>query len=115
MRTSEAASRDETALAAASPGKRLAEALHAAGSRTQVVAAGHLDLSTVTTSRWVSGWSMQGGENKAPGACWLSAGKGVVWAVADPAGRTSASEPKATEARPRRGAELGAMIETRGA
>src|SRR5215213_12018847 len=57
---------------------------------------------------------MQGGENKAAGACWLSAGKGVVWAVADPAGRTSASEPKATEARPRRGAELRAMIETRG-
>ena len=41
--------------------------------------------------------------------------KGVVWVVADPAGRTSASEPKATEARPRRGAELEAMIETRGA
>jgi hypothetical protein len=38
-----------------------------------------------------------------------------VWVVADPAGRTSASEPKATEARPRRGAELEAMIETRGA
>jgi hypothetical protein len=54
-------------------------------SRTQVVAAGHLDLWTVTTSRWVSGWSMQGGENKAAGACWLSAGKGVVWVVADPA------------------------------
>src|SRR5215212_3329179 len=35
--------------------------------------------------------------------------------VADPAGRTSASEPKATEARARRGAEFEAMIETRGA
>jgi Integrase core domain len=36
-------------------------------------------------------------------------------AMADPAGRTSASEPPATEARPRGGAELEAMIETRGA
>ena len=56
-----------------------------------------------------------GGENEAAGACWLSAGKGLVWVVADPAGRTSAPEPKATEARPRRGVELEAMIETRGA
>jgi hypothetical protein len=57
-----------------------------------------------------------GGENSAAAcACWLSAGKGVVWVVADPAGRTSASDPKATEARPRRGAELEGMIETRGA
>ena len=40
--------------------------------------------------------------------------KGVVWVVADPAGRTSASEPRATEARPRRGAELEAMIDLRG-
>jgi hypothetical protein len=69
-----------------------------------------------TTSRWVSGWSMRAARTRrAAGACWLSARKGVVWVVAGPAGRTSASEPKATEARPRRGAELEAMIETRGA
>jgi hypothetical protein len=51
----------------------------------------------------------------AAGAWWVSTRKGLVWVVADPAGRTSASEPKATEARLRRGAELEAMIETRGA
>ena len=71
---------------------------------------------TVTTSRCVSGVSKRGGENSAAaGAWWVSTRKGLVWVVADPAGRTSASEPKATEARPRRGAELEAMIETRGA
>src|SRR4051794_10425580 len=37
-----------------------------------------------------------GGENSAAaGAYWLSGGKGVVWVVADPAGRISASEPRA--------------------
>jgi hypothetical protein len=57
-----------------------------------------------------------GGEHSAAAcACWLSTRKGLVWVVADPAGRTSASEPTATEARPRRGAEREAMIETRGA
>jgi Protein of unknown function (DUF1326) len=57
-----------------------------------------------------------GGERlAAAGACWLSTRNRLVWVVADPAGRTSASEPTATEARPRRGAELEAMIETRGA
>jgi hypothetical protein len=35
----------------------------------------------------------------AAGAWWVSTRKGLVWVVADPAGRTSASEPKATEAR----------------
>jgi hypothetical protein len=61
VRASEAASRDETALAAASTEEVLAEALHTAASRPQVVAAGHLDLSTVTTSRWVSRRGERGG------------------------------------------------------
>jgi hypothetical protein len=40
-------------------------------------------------------------------------GKGVLSVQVVPAGRTSASRPKATEAQPSRGAELEAMIETR--
>jgi hypothetical protein len=37
---------------------------------------------TITTSPWVSGWSMRGDENAAAaGARWLSARKGVVWVV----------------------------------
>jgi hypothetical protein len=40
--------------------------------------------------------------------------KGVLWVIElTPAGRTSALSPKATEARPSRGAEPEAMTETR--
>ena len=43
MRASEAASRDETALAAVSTAEMLAEALHPVGSRPQLDSAAHLD------------------------------------------------------------------------